>query len=77
MAPTTRLREGVAERLKATFGCATDGEVAERVGIHPATWSRATRGKAAPGEKLARALLKTTGMTFDELFVIDLRDEQP
>ncbi|MFI7628456.1 hypothetical protein [Microbispora rosea] len=75
MPPTIRLRNGVNERLKTHFGCSTDGAVAERIGIDPATWSRVIRGVSLPGPKLSDLLLQIEGFTFEDLF--ELVIEQP
>lgn len=70
MAPTIRLRAGVNDLLKEHFKCATNGAVAERIGVDASTWSRAIRGRAIPGPKLAEQLLKIEGFTFDDLFEV-------
>lgn len=70
MAPTIRLRDGVNELLKDRFKCSTDDAVAEHIGIHPSTWSRAHRGVAVPGRKLSELLLQIDGLGFDDLFEV-------
>lgn len=72
MAPTIRLRDGVNELLKERFNCSTDGAVAEHIGIHPSTWSRAIRDRAIPGPKLSELLLALDGLSFDDLFELHL-----
>lgn len=78
MPPVIKLRDGVNEKLKEHFGCKNDGEVAEHIGVNPSTWSRALRGVAVPGPKLADQLLKIDGFGFDDLFelVIDLPERE-
>lgn len=70
MAPTIRIREGVNDLLMKRFKCATSREVAVRVGVNEATWSRAVRGLASPGPKLFGLLLKIDGLKFDDLFEV-------
>lgn len=74
MPPTLELRRGVNERLRKMFGCATDGAVAEVLGIDASQFSRVYNGKSSPGPNfIARLLIATDGQaTFDDLFkVID------
>jgi len=68
MSPQIKVRSEVNERLKQKWGCATDGEVARRIGVSPSTWSRALRGVCAPGPKLSSQLMRASGLGFDELF---------
>lgn len=67
MPPAIGLREGVNEQLKTHFGVSTDGEVANRIGIDPATWSRVIRGVSLPGRKLLDLLLNIEGIEFNDI----------
>ncbi|MET9339209.1 hypothetical protein [Nonomuraea sp. NPDC003804] len=74
-APAIRIREGVDELLKQRFECSTSRGVAERIGVHEATWSRAVRGVSAPGKKLAALLLQIDGLRFDDIFEVHTGEE--
>jgi hypothetical protein len=70
---TIRLRPGVAARLKDAFGCNTDTEVAETIGIDQSQYSRVVRGRSDPGPSFqARLLLRAEshGLRFDDLFEV-------
>lgn len=56
--PTVRLREGATDVLRSIFGCRTDGEVADRIGIDPSQLSRIQRWRSGVGPVfMARLLL--------------------
>ncbi|MGW4406582.1 hypothetical protein ACWEJ6_21310 [Nonomuraea sp. NPDC004702] len=70
MAPTIRIRQGVNDLLMKRFKCSTSREVAERVGVNEATWSRAVRGLSSPGPKLFGLLLQIDGLKFGDIFEV-------
>ena len=76
MSPPIKVRSEVNERLKQKWGCATDGEVARRIGVSPSTWSRALRGVCAPGPRLSSRLMQATGLGFNELFELPPTSER-
>lgn len=77
---TIRLRAGVAARLKKAFGCTTDTEVAEAIGIDQSQYSRVVRGRSDPGPSFqARLLLRVEshGLRFDDVFEVHVFDDEP
>lgn len=77
MAPTIRLRRGVNTRLRKMFDCATDGAVAEVLGIDASQFSRVSTWSSSPGPNfVARLLIATDGQAaFDDLFeVVEEKD---
>lgn len=77
MAPTIRIREGVNDLLMKRWECGTSRQVAERVGVNEATWSRAVRGLSSPGPKLFGLLLCIEGLKFADIFEVrDVPDRE-
>lgn len=78
MAPTVHLRKGVGERLRAMLKCATDGELAQTLGMDVSHLSRIYNRKSSPGPTFtARLLLATRGQaTYEDLFEV-VEDEEP
>ena len=72
MPPTLELRRGVNERLRKMFQCATDGAVADVLGIDASQFSRVCNGRSSPGPNfIARLLIATAGQaSFEDLFVV-------
>ncbi|SFA43200.1 hypothetical protein SAMN05444374_102394 [Rhodococcoides kroppenstedtii] len=66
------------ERLRRYADITTDGELAARIGVDPATVSRILSGKCAPGTKFIAGVLTEFGSdAFGEVFVVvDSGDER-
>ena len=63
-------RDGL-ERLRRFAHITTDGQLAERIGVDPATVSRILSGKCAPGTIFIAGLLSEFGTDrFDDVFVV-------
>lgn len=63
-------RDGL-ERLRRYANITTDGQLAARIGVDPATVSRILSGKCLPGTKFIAGVLAEFGSDrFDDVFVI-------
>lgn len=49
---------------------ASEGALAERIGIDRTVLSRIRRGETAPGEKFIAVALAATGLKFEQLFEV-------
>jgi transcriptional regulator with XRE-family HTH domain len=69
-------RDGL-ERLRRYAEITTDGQLAERIGVDPATVSRILSGKCLPGTKFIAGVLAEFGRDcFADIFVI-VADDSP
>jgi len=66
-----RLRADRFDTAAAHRGLTTGGQVADALGVDPATVSRVRRGLTHPGEAFIAAAITALGMPFEDLFAIE------
>lgn len=68
--PAIRLRAGALEHVKRTTGTARDEDLAVRIGVSRATYTRVKTGQLAPSPHFMAGLASLAGLTLGQLFEV-------